>query len=81
MHCAVHSWTKRALWGLSEPSNLLRPSRASRGRAAHEEGEGPTCAAPHKLAHKKTGTQRALLAHTKQEKSVFVAQLSLSTTK
>lgn len=76
MHQAVQEAGQKEHFGDSEAlqleaTNLLGPSRPSRGRAAHEEGEGPICAAPHK---------KALLSHTKQEKSVFVAQLSLSTT-
>lgn len=63
-------WSPQTCWATPEPT---------------EEGEGPTCAAAQELAHKKAGTQCALLTHTKQEKknkkSVFVTQLSLSTAK
>lgn len=47
------------------------PDAAEEGQFMRK-GEGPICAAPQ---------EKALLSHTKQEKSVFVAQLSLSTTK
>lgn len=60
------------------PVRLPRPNG---GKAAYEEGEAPIRAAPHKLARRKAATQPALLSHTKQEKSVFVTQLSLSTMK
>lgn len=61
MHHAVQEAGQKEHFGDSEAlqleaTNLLGPSRPSRGRAAHEEGEGPICAAPHK---------KALLSHTK----------------
>lgn len=80
-HRAVCGWTKRAFWGLTEALKPVGPLQTQQRRGSSWGRRGTHLCCTPQTGPQGSWAQCALLTHTKQEKSVFVTQLSLSTVK